>query len=328
LYICEQMEKEIIHLALENLKRTTSFTAVWEETKLLDGVLKFNINDKKKTFNIEIKKEVRPYQVQAIQQQFQDIANFMLLAERIYPKVKNELQTFGVPYIEANGNIFIKAHDFFILIDTQKPIQLTKQDSNRAFTKTGLKVVFQILINSDLINKTYREIADAANVGLGTIPKVIQGLLETGFLLKINPKEYLLNNKEELLNRWINTYNTALKPKLKKGNFRLKQDWKNVKFNHATVWGGEAAADLLTNHLRPEKFLIYTNENLTDLIKNYGLIPDKKGEVEILERFWHNETKKPIAPALLIYADLVLQGGKRNLETAQMIYDEHIQSNL
>ena len=94
-----------------------------------------------------------------------------------------------------------------------------------------------------------------------------------------------------------------------------------------TVWGGEAAADMLTNHLRPEKFLIYTKENRMDLIKNYRLMPDKNGEVEVLDMFW-NKTEGLTAPPIVVYADLMLEGGKRNKETAVKIYNEYIEPNL
>jgi len=64
-----------------------------------------------------------------------------------------------------------------------------------------------------------------------------------------------------------------------------------------------------------------------DLIKNYGLIPGDDGEIEVLEMFWKPEYGKT-APLLLVYADLLLEGGKRNKETAENIYHDHIQPNL
>jgi hypothetical protein len=123
-------------------------------------------------------------------------------------------------------------------------------------------------------------------------------------------------------------YPTVLRPKLVKERYRLKGDWQELVYNHhKTVWGGEPAADLLTNHLRPEKFILYTKENRTDLIKNYRLMPDINGEVEVLEMFWEQKDEKT-APPLLVYADLMLEGGKRNKETAEIIYNEYIQPNL
>jgi hypothetical protein len=56
-------------------------------------------------------------------------------------------------------------------------------------------------------------------------------------------------------------------------------------------------------------------------------MPDKNGEVEVLEMFWNNKTDKTALP-ILIYADLITEGGKRNKETAEKIYNEYIKPNL
>jgi len=60
-----------------------------------------------------------------------------------------------------------------------------------------------------------------------------------------------------------------LKPKLIKERYAIKDQWRNISFNTSkTAWGGEPAADILTNHLRPEKVIIYTKDNRIDLIKD------------------------------------------------------------
>lgn len=178
------------------------------------------------------------------------------------------------------------------------------------------------------INLTQRELAEKASVGLGTIPQVIEGLKETGYLIPLNNKNYVWENRKALLERWIIEYDTILRPKLLKGNYTTKGNWQEIKFDtHKTVWGGEPAADLLTHHLRPEKFLIYTKENRMELINNYKLMPDNNGEVAVMDMFW-NKNEGKTAPPIVVYADLVLEGGKRNIETAEKIYNEYIQPNL
>ena len=62
-------------------------------------------------------------------------------------------------------------------------------------------------------------------------------------------------------------------------------------------------------------------------MKNYRLMPDKNGEIEVLYLFWKQEDGKTVPP-LLVYADLMLEGGKRNKETAEKIYNEYIKPNL
>ncbi|QQS29725.1 MAG: hypothetical protein IPM47_01865 [Sphingobacteriales bacterium] len=322
------MEQEIVYTALEALYQTTGIHAYFKPKKTLDGGLEIVLNGHKYEFTIEVKRELRTHQLQQVEEYFHRYDNFLLIANRIFPKIKEEFRYKGIPYIEANGNIFLKKEGLFLFVDTQKTLDIEKGKGNRAFTKTGLKVVFYLLQHKDAIHLPQRELANLTNVALGNIPQVIEGLKETGYLIPLNNKTYVWENRKALLNRWIAEYATVLRPKLVKERYTLKENWNELALdNHKTVWGGEPAADILTNHLRPEKFLIYTTENRMDLIRNYKLIPDKNGEVEVLEMFWKNKIEKT-APKLLVYADLILEGGKRNKETAEKIYHEYIGSNL
>jgi hypothetical protein len=329
MYICEQMKIEIINIALENLYKTIGMEGDYSENGHLDGTLNLHIDGKKITFVIDLKNEIRPYQLDQIERCFQKHKNFLLVAHRIFPKAKEELRLKGISYLEANGNLFLKKDGSIIFIDNQKTPKPEKTKSNRAFTKTGLKVLFYLLQHKEDINLTQRELAENANVGLGNIPQVIEGLKETGFLLSLNKNEYVWENFDNLLERWITEYGTILKPKLKREKYAYEGNWKDIIFkNELTVWGGEVAADLLTQYLRPEKLCIYSKENRINLMKNYRLIPKEDGEIEVFEMFWKQEKSQEIPPAILIYADLLLEGGKRNKETAKMIYDGHIKPKL
>jgi len=123
-------------------------------------------------------------------------------------------------------------------------------------------------------------------------------------------------------------YNQKLKPTLHLGNFRFlnKEDyryWKkiNLKAND-TLWGGEPAADLLTNYLKPGEFTIYTNEKKHELMKNYKLVPDNNGDIKVYKKFWEYDLNKRYVPELLVYADLINTGNERNIETAKIIYEK------
>ena len=323
------MKKEIIDIAIENLNHHPNIRAKWLDNGELYGTLKIEINGKEYYYNIEVRKELRQYQLAQIDEVRKRLNNLIVIAEQIYPKIKEQLKELKIPYLETNGNFFLQTNECFCLIDTRKKVTLRKEKVNRAFTKTGLKVVFHLLNNPELINKKQREIANVAGVALGNIPLVINGLKETGYLLNLKTGVYVWEKKEELINRWVNGYATVLRPKLIIGEYAMREKWQDIRIDrNKTVWGGEPAADILTKHLRPEKFLIYTKERNTDLIKNYKFIPKKDGELEVLEMFWENTTNKIIAPALLIYAELMISGGKRNIETAQLVYDDYIKPKL
>ncbi|MGB0976940.1 MAG: type IV toxin-antitoxin system AbiEi family antitoxin [Prolixibacteraceae bacterium] len=323
------MEKEIINIAVENLKHHPNIEVEWFEGEEPDGILRIVINEKEYYYNIEVKKELRQYQLTQIIEKRKRVKNLILIAETIYPKVKAQLMELEIAYLETNGNIFLQNKDCFYLIDTNKKVPLRKEKANRAFTKTGLKIVFHLLNNPELVNRKQREIADVAGVALGNIPQVLNGLKETGYLLTLKKGIYVWEKKEELINRWVNAYATELRPRLVVGTYTIKEDWKKIDLDtNITVWGGEPAAEILTNYLRPEKFLLHTKERNLDLIKKYKLIPKEKGELEVLDMFWDNTTNRKTAPPLIVYAELIITGGKRNTETALLIYNEYIKPEL
>ncbi|AEA44628.1 type IV toxin-antitoxin system AbiEi family antitoxin [Fluviicola taffensis] len=321
------MEEEIIHKALENLYRNTGIKGFFQQNDTLDGILQLNLDDIQFTYVLEVKRELRQHQLHQLEAYHMRYENLMVIAEHIFPRIKEELRLKGIAYLETNGNIFLKREGVYYFIDTNKAQVIRKETANRAFTKTGLKVLFHLLNDKNLINHTQREIAEIVGVGLGNIPQVIDGLKETGYLIPLNKQQYVWENRKELLDRWINEYATELRPKLLKGKYTLKQDWQTIHLdNQHTVWGGEPAADLLTNYLRPEHFILYTDEKQSDLIKNYHCIPKNDGELEVLEIFWKPENNT--APPILIYTELMLTGGKRNKETAEKIYNEFIEPIL
>ncbi|MFO7869424.1 MAG: type IV toxin-antitoxin system AbiEi family antitoxin [Bacteroidales bacterium] len=322
------MKQDIVHIAISNLNLTNGIQSVFQNSGSLDGVLEITCNGRKHRLTVKIKEEVRPHQLQEIENYFHDYDGFILVANHVSPKIKKELTEKGIPYLEANGNMFLKRDGLFLFIDTQKPINRIKNKGNRAFTKTGLKVLFYLLQNKEHINLTHRELSKNTNVALGNIPQVITGLKETGYLIPLNNKRYVWENRKFLLERWIMEYATILRPTLVKERYSFKRNWQEIEMNnHTTVWGGEPAADILTHHLRPEKFMLFTKENRIDIITNLQLMPDKNGDIEVLEMFWNNENNIT-APPILIYADLLLEGGKRNKETAAKIYHEYIEPNL
>jgi len=321
------MEREIIHTALDNLYQYTGINGQFIPDTDVDGSLHLEIEGKEINLVIAVKKELRRHQLLQLDNYKHLYNNFMVIAEHIFPQIKEELREMGIAYLEANGNLFIKNERIYLLIDTNKKATVIKETANRAFTKTGLKVLFHLLNDKQLVNKTQREIADTVGVGLGNIPQVINGLKETGYLIKYRKQEYVWENRKELLDRWINEYATELRPKLFKGKYTFKKDWKTLQLNtEHTVWGGEPAADRLTNYLRPEHFILYTNEKQNDLIRNYHIVPQTNGELDVLEIFW--KPKEDIAPPIIIYAELMLTGGKRNKETAEKIYNDYIQPIL
>lgn len=323
-------DQEIIERAFQNLFPILHCEGNWEPhaKKELDAYITLNFPDGDIRFDAEVKQEVRENILRTIKDLNQTYPNFLIVAYRIYPKYRHLLQEMGINYMEANGNAHIRKNGKLILIDKFPPIKEKEEEPNRAFTKTGLRVFFQLLVDENNLAANQREIADRAGVALGNIPLVLQGLSNMGLLVKENRHGYHWTNKEDAINYWINGYRNTLKPTLHRGRHRLPKDksWTDIHLpTPKTVWGGEPGGDLLTNYLRPEKFILFTDLNKPEFIRATRLLPDPNGEIEVYETFWAKENNnKNCAPPLLIYADLIINGDKRSLETAKLIYDKYL----
>ncbi|MCX2453862.1 type IV toxin-antitoxin system AbiEi family antitoxin [Pedobacter sp. PLR] len=96
-----------------------------------------------------------------------------------------------------------------------------------------------------------------------------------------------------------------------------------------TVWGGEPGAGLIINYLNAKAFTVYTTESKPALMQKWRLLPDAKGNIQFYEKFWQDDetTNLPVAPILLIYADLMITGDPRNIETAERIYSQYLKED-
>ena len=330
--------QEIIHNALNNILTTANIKGTWkdmDDKNQIDGQLQLKIENQTIDLFAEIRIEIRTIHLQKIEDQAKEYNPFIIMAQRIFPKIKEELRNRNIAYLEANGNIFLKEKGIFVWIDTNNLVEIKNKTTNRAFTKTGLKVVYQFIINEQWINYTYRQIAEQTNTGIGNVNNIFTGLKQEGYLLQINKQQYKIENKKKLLETWIMEYEKRLKPTLTIGTFRfLKKDdfysWKNIPLQKGkTCWGGEPAGDIFTNYLRPEELTMYTTETRGELMKNYRLVPDINGNVLILKKFWeYDEINDNVVHPLLAYADLINKGDRRCTETAQKIYDEYLQDKF
>jgi hypothetical protein len=330
-------ENEIVYRALEKLHQQTGLEGKWNLPKGdNDGVLDLYLpNNNVRHFIVEVKNEIRNHQLPKILDLATQHPNFMVVAERIFPVIKQLLREKNICYLDTAGNIYARTNEDFIWIDGNKVVEEKKTVTNRAFTKTGLRTVFYLLLYDGAINMPYRKLAAATGVALGNIKNIIEGLKTAGFILNVNDNTFKLQNKTALLERWITGYGETLKPTLSLGKYRFWKDeklrnWETLPLQPAEgVWGGEPGGALLTNYLVPAHLTVYT-EHKSTLVTRWTLIPDKEGDLEIYQKFWKDEKMQTeiFAPHLLVYADLVLTNDPRCIETAEMIYNKSLKNEF
>lgn len=290
----------------------------------VDAILDWKWGQTERRFYVEVKYELRHAHIPKLKHQARDHSPFLLIAYRLFPGIKEQLRNACINYVEANGNMFISEPALFIDIDRFETLSEEKRQSNRAFTKAGIKVVFQLLLNEDLLNASQRRIAMESGVALGNIPHILKGLLTLGYAVR-KTQGIAWTNKAELIGAWVQAYNTTLRPALVKGRYSYLEDrsWQDVELEKGqTCWGGEAAADHYTHYLRAQELTLYTTHERSQLMSKYRIKPDGAGRLFVLEKFWPQAMKDAFAPPLLVYADLLNAPNKRNLETAERLWNE------
>ncbi len=299
----------------------------------IDAVIKLN----DQLLYLVTKREITPVNLskvlEEIKTRFKE-NNILLAGGYITPKAKELLREKQVNYLDSAGNMYLKLNTLLIHIEGKSAPSVPGRYKSRAFSKAGGAVVFQFLRDPQLVNEPQRLIAGYAGVSLGTVPKVFEGLQKEKFLIKLDKNKWELSNKEGLLLKWTEVLREKILPSKFLGNFkpagRSMQQMLTVKEIKETgfKWGGEPAAAMLTNYLIAEKFSLFvpTKENI---IKKYKLVPSPTGELELYEKFWnHPEDDQPYVHPILIYAQLMATGESRNIETAEIILNEHIRPNL
>ena len=289
-------------------------------------------------FVVEAKAAVRTSNQGFILSQLEEMKNnsnrpIILIAEYISKKATHELKERGINYIDVAGNSFIKYEDLAIFVEGQKNTKKDKTNQSRAFQETGLKIIFHLLNTPEHLQDSYRRIAEQAQVSIGSVSNVMAELEELNYLLKTKQKR-AIKNTDELLERWVVEFNAVLRPRILRKRMRfINQDqsknWRDINIqteNGVILWGGEPAGAIITENLRPEKFTVFTDLELSEVVNKLRLIPSENSEVEILQKFWKNGANyAQVAPALLVYADLMNSGFGRNIETAKQILKNELQ---
>jgi hypothetical protein len=208
--------------------------------------------------------------------------------------------------------------------------------TGRAFQPTGLQVLFALLSNPQAVNKPYRELAAMAGVAHGTVGWVIPDLQNLGYVRDLKGKRGTrrLFDGERLFRQWVDAYVRVLRPRTLIGRFYVPalegwKDWPLAEFR--ALWGGEPAAAILTNYLRPGELTIYAEKLPAVLAAKHKFLtepaPGHTAIVDVRRHFWNfpaDAVHPHLVPAILVYADLLATGDARCIETAKLVYDNHV----
>ena len=276
---------KIIETALQNLCVSTGIKAEIEVDPALmkhfgaDTVIRLHSMGIDKGFRVMKHSEVHDLSTliasTSIRLDQPDIADSIIIANYVSPKMKELLVSRGIHYLETAGNCHIQADGLFLHIDGKKTLPYRQSDKNLAFSTTGMKVILALLVSPKLAGRSYRELASAANVALGSIGKVLQDLEQLEYLQTVGGRR-VLNRPEELLNHWLDNYQSTLFEDNFLGRYTLKD---GMLPDQCIVSG---VADQTTGIGK----VVYTDMLPSQFESKFGLEWDEAGDVFVLKKFW------------------------------------------
>lgn len=356
-------EKEIFKKAISALQKQIGLTAIdFEPTKNgkknHDFILAIHPmqTDLPLIFPAEVKRSVNSAVIgEAALKVRNGEPKLLLVTEYISQPQAENLRGLNVMFLDTAGNAYLNQPGLYVFVSgkkTEKP----KERIPRLFRAPGMKILFALLTDEKLLERSYRTIASETGVPTPTVGVFMNDLETAGFLIKRKSGARRLLRQNELFRRWVENYGEGFRRTLNPVRFSSqKYDgrwWEKVDIRkYDACWGGETGGAILTKHLKPEIATIYAESLLPRLQLEYGLVRDAHGNVEILNKFWAKneigkankdedeikdankegkeiekraESNMVTAPPLVIYADLIATADERNLETAQIIYEKYL----
>ena len=261
--------------------------------------------------------------------------HMILFVPRLTPSIVDTCRALGVNCADADGNLFVRTSTNAVDIvgrpvgasrdlagDTSSPARLT--------SRSGLQIIFVLLVEPEFCNAPYRTIANASAASLGTVASVFRALDRDGYVARTaHGRE--LRRTSQLLNTWTDGYRVRLFDKLRLGGFSADQpDWwqvsRDVVRQAGGQWGGETAVWAAGGNLRPAHGIVYVDDVAPALVGALRLRRDSRKEApaELRRRFWRvaSWSERDTVPSPLVYADLLADGDPRLIEAAASLRND------
>ena len=357
----KQPETQTIASALERLRAVHPVQVAnlrhevrGRERALWDGEITLKTDRGAFHYVFECKTHLRPQTVRHLLIQAASVpkrgakaTGFLLFADYVNSELARQLKEAGINFIDTAGNLFLKREPgLFLYVEGKRPPTLQKGKTTRLFQPSGLAMLLGLLVEPESINYPYRHLSDANGVALGTVGWVKRDLREHGYLEPTGKDRFRLIRKKDLFDRWVQGYATRLRPKIFLGEYRdlakdigaVVKSFRQYALEQGMSWGltGGFGADELVHHYRGNTLTLFVKSwRQDDVLKELEWLPVTGGPITILKGFsprvfqmWGKQTHYPVVHPLLIYAELLYQGGDREIETARLTYKEFLEPSL
>ena len=268
-------------------------------------------------FRIDVKKNLTTGTLQNLLQ-----VNFssgeLLITEYVSPQQGELLRNKEIQYADTAGNMFIRYPGIAILVSNcAKPRRIEQQKTvGRAFTTTGLKLLFLLLTEPAFLSWNYRKLAQYSGVSLGSVRYITANLQSSGLMTEADGR-LIWRDFNHAVTKWCDYYQDKLLPGIEKRHFtgNVPDDI----HQYPILASGESAAEEL-HLLKSRRLLAYRSGNINLCIARNRWVENTDGNIEIRTPFWPECRTFEKVPDLLIYADLLAENDSRCTEAAGEIF--------
>ncbi len=335
------MEKLRAIPPVKGVKKRKSFMSKNIET---DAFLELSTDRGDIVFSVEVKgvlKRPIPQHLALINKKM-DIP-LLLMSEYINPSIAQELKTYGIHYIDCQGNAYINIKEYIYLdIQVKRNDISAQKKTTTLFQPTGMQLLFVLLAYPNRLNATLRELKKLAGISFGQTQAGITELKKKNLIFKKNEHELHFLNRKSLLEKWLGYYADRLRPKLILGSYKIapsieseilqKLDDVLEGKQDSYAIGGSLGADLLIHYYRGPTTELFIQPDLIHKVqRELKLMEAKETNLTLFNLFSpliidKDHSSFPVAHPLLIYAELLQQNEIRAHETAEMIYNHYLRS--
>jgi len=270
----------------------------------------------------------------------------LLMAEYINESIANDLKRNQIYFIDSLGNTYIHIlRSIYTDIQGKKPEKRREKQTTTLFQSKGMQLLFILLTDKGAVNDTIRMLGSKANISIDRAFAVMKELKEKGFILETGKRENQLINIKSLLEKWLVNYGDRLRPKLFLGAYKLSpvlidslEDELNVAFGEQVktyAFGGSIGADILTSYYRGSSAEIFIKPDILEKVRmTLKLLPAREANLTLFNLFSPKliygkaKINYPVVHPLFMYAELLYNGGGRELNTAKRIYNEYLKQDF
>lgn len=158
------------------------------QPRMADALVQVTFRSGKQQFYVEVKGEVRQPVLKHLLDKFgKERDKWLLVAKYIPDLLKEELRKNGINYLEATGNCYLNAGNIYLYINDREVKPVRQTPAGKLWNASGLKLLFVLIQDPQLIEATYRNLADVAGIALGSISPLMEELGREGYIKKRHP---------------------------------------------------------------------------------------------------------------------------------------------